>query len=301
MYDVVVIGAGPAGLTAALYALRADKRVLVLEKKAVGGQILDAARIENYPGFLKVSGKDFVKSLSDQVRRHGADFEMDEALEIREEEDCKVVVTAKGAYETKTVIIAAGGAPRRLDVPGEEELAGDGVSYCAICDGAVYKNKSVAIIGGGNSAVTEAIQLADRCSRVTVVQDKPFLTAEEKLQKLLFSRPNVKVICNTVVESVERSGAVTVHLINMKENKPSAIHVECVFVAIGRQPECMAFRNAAELDRAGYIVAGEDCACRMSGVFVAGDCRTKDVRQVTTATADGTVAALAAIRYLEDV
>ena len=158
----------------------------------------------------------------------------------------------------------------------------------------------MAVIGGGNSAVTEAIQLSDRCSRVTVVQDKPFLTAEEKLQKVLLSRPNVKVIYNTVVESVERSGAVTAHLINMKENKPSAIHVECVFVAIGRQPECTAFKNVAELDRSGYVAAGEDCICGR-GIFVAGDCRAKDVRQVTTATADGTVAALAAIRYLDSI
>ena len=301
MYDLVVIGGGPAGLTAALYALRADKRVLLLEKKAIGGQVLDAVRIENYPGFTRVSGKEFAKSLLDQVTRSGADIEFDEALGIREEADCKVVVTAKGAYETRTVIIATGGAPRKLGVPGEEELAGNGISYCAICDGGTYKNKNVAVIGGGNSAVSEALQLSDRCARVTVVQDKPFLTAEEKLQKVLFSRPNVKVLCNTVVESVERSGAVTVHLIDMKENRPSAIHVECVFVAIGRQPECAAFENAAELDRAGYIVAGEDCFCRMSGVFVAGDCRTKEVRQMTTAMGDGTAAALAAVRYLDSI
>ena len=300
MYDIVIIGAGPAGLTAAIYGLRADKKVLVLEKESFGGQIAISPKIENYPGFLQMSGNEFTEKMLEQVTVHGGDIELDAATGIRREEDELVVVTERGEYETRTVIIAAGAKHRQLNVPGEAELAGDGVSYCAVCDGAFYAGKAVGVVGGGNSALQEAIQLSDRCSRVTVVQNLPYLTGEEKLQKILLSRKNVQVLYNTVVESVERSGALTVHLINTEENRSKSIHVEGLFVAIGQQPENEPFADVADLDRYGYLESDEDCMTKTPGVFVAGDCRTKNVRQITTAVSDGTVAALAAIRYIDN-
>ena len=222
MYDIIIIGAGPAGLTAAIYGLRADKKVLILEKESFGGQITHSPKVENYPGYMQMSGNEFAEILLDQVTAHGADIELDEVTGIREEDDVKIVTTPHGEYQGKTVIIATGSKHRKLGVPGEDELEGDGVSYCAVCDGAFYAGKSVAIIGGGNSALQEALQLSDRCSKVTVVQNLGYLTGEEKLQKILLSRGNVRVIYNTVVESIERSGALTVERLYMANTDKSS-------------------------------------------------------------------------------
>jgi len=221
MYDIIIVGAGPAGLTAAIYGLRADKKVLILEKESFGGQITHSPKVENYPGYMQMSGNEFAEILLDQVTAHGADIELDEVTGIRVEDDVKIVTTPHGEYEGKTVIIATGSKHRKLGVPGEDELEGDGVSYCAVCDGAFFAGKSVAIIGGGNSALQEALQLSDRCSKVTLVQNLGYLTGEEKLQKILLSRGNIRVIYNTVVESIERSGALTVHLITPRRTVPA--------------------------------------------------------------------------------
>lgn len=298
MFDLIIIGAGPAGLTAALYAARAEKNVLILEKNTVGGQIVNSPVVENIPGTDSISGKNFIKALKAQVLSYGVRLEMEEALGIRSEGETKVVSTNKGEYEGRCVIIAAGAQPKRLNVPGEEEFLGNGVSYCAICDGAHYKKKKVAVVGGGNSALLEALQLCEYCSKVTIIQDLDRLTGEEHWIKALQRHKNVEVMYHTVVDSIERSGALTVHLVNTETNAPKAIHVDGLFVAIGQEPANQAFDGIADLDRAGYLMSDEDCLTKEEGVFVAGDCRTKRIRQITTATADGTVAAMAAVQYL---
>ena len=301
MYDIIVIGAGPAGLTAAIYARRAGKSVLILERDSFGGQIVFSPKVENYPGFESVSGAELADKLVSQALFQGADVEVETVTGIRTEDGVHHVETEEGnAYACRAVIIANGARHRHLGVPNEEKFIGDGISFCAVCDGAFYKDKTVGLVGGGNSALQEAILLSETSKKVYVVQNLDFLTGEQKLQEILAKRDNVEVILGTVVASIPSGpafrGIVTRRVADGHEEMLS---VDGMFVAIGLEPENGAFEGLVALDKAGYIDAGEDCTTKTPGVFVAGDCRRKQVRQVTTATGDGAVAAIAACRYID--
>ncbi|MBQ2255648.1 MAG: FAD-dependent oxidoreductase [Clostridia bacterium] len=296
-YDIIVIGAGPAGMTAALYAARADRQVLLLEKESFGGQVVFSPKIENYPGFLQMSGNEFADKLIEQVLEQGVTVELDEATEIRDGET-KTVVCASGAeYACGAVIIATGSKHRMLGLENEESFVGNGISFCAVCDGAFYQGQNVAVIGGGNSALQEAVLLSDLCQKVTIVQNLEYLTGEGKLISLLQGRDNVEYIYGATVEKFLGSDELTGLILDQNGTKVR-LDVDGVFVAIGQVPVNDAFAPVAELDARGYVIAGEDCLTKTPGVFVAGDCRTKSIRQITTACGDGAVAAMTACRYL---
>ena len=304
MYDIIVIGAGPAGLCAALYARRAEKSVLLIEKSTFGGQITHSPRVENYPGFLEMSGNEFAEKLLEQVMTHGAEIELDEVKSVKKSDTGYTVTTENSEFESKSVIIATGSKHRPLGIEREEEFVGEGISYCAVCDGAFYKGKTVAIIGGGNTALQEAVLLSEGSKKVYVVQNLDFLTGEGSLISAIEKRDNVEVILSSVVTELVGEGEITgVKLMNLNTAEESEISLDGIFVAIGQIPENEPFSNVVALDERGYITAGEDCLpnTEYEGIFVAGDCRTKAVRQVTTATADGAVAALAACRYVDSL
>ena len=303
MYDIIVIGAGPAGLTAALYARRAEKSVLVIEKESFGGQITHSPRVENYPGFIAMSGNELADKLIEQVFAQGAEIELDEVVGIEGEAGNYTVLGASKSYSAKSVIIATGSRHRTLGLPGEEELVGEGISYCAVCDGAFYKGKTVAVIGGGNSALVDAVMLSEGCAKVYVVQNLAFLTGERRLAAILESRDNVEIIYSSVVKSFAAEGTSLSGIVieNTEEGSSRELKIDGMFVAIGQIPENKPFESRVKLNSYGYVEAGEDCVPESDseGIFVAGDCRTKTVRQVTTATADGAVAALAAVRFID--
>lgn len=303
MYDIVIIGAGPAGLTAAVYARRANKTVLILDKTGFGGQITYSPKVENYPGFESVSGSELADKMTEQVLSQGAEVEIENALEIKDNGKTKVVVTEDGnEYECLSVIIAVGAEHRHLGLPNEERFIGDGISFCAVCDGAFYANKTVALIGGGNSALQEAILLSETSKKVYVIQNLDFLTGEQRLQEILANRGNVEVVLGTVVKAINDTPTFSgITLLKTADNSESALDLDGMFVAIGLKPENEAFKNVADLDGNGYIDADEKCLTKTTGVFVAGDCRQKAVRQVTTATADGAVAAINACRYIDSL
>lgn len=300
MYDIVIVGAGPAGLTAALYARRMGKTVLVLEKSTFGGQITFSPKVENYPGTMQMSGNEFADRLVEQVLAQGADIEMETVTAVEDRGTVKLVITEEGSHECRSVIIAAGVRHRQLGLPRENEFVGAGISYCAVCDGAFYKGQHVAVIGGGNSALQEAILLAETCSKVTIVQNLPFLTGEQSLQDVLATRKNIEVILGTVVTGLAGESELTGLELRKEEScETSTLSVDGMFVAIGLEPVNEAFRDVAALDERGYFDTDEACVTKTPGVFVAGDCRRKGVRQITTAIADGATAALAACRYLD--
>ena len=304
MTDIIVIGAGPAGLTAAIYARRAEKQVLLIEKECFGGQITHSPKVENYPGYESLSGSELGDKLFEHATAAGADIELDTVTGIEPIEGGYRVVCEGGSVEAKAVIIATGSRHRTHGLAHQEELVGEGISYCAVCDGAFYKDQTVAVIGGGNSALQDAVMLSDSSSHVTVVQNLPFLTGEEKLQAILRERDNVDVLLSTVVDEIMVDGGkfIGLSLKNTENGEITFLPVDGTFVAIGQVPENEPFASLVELDGRGYVAAGEDCLPKTfhGGIFVAGDCRTKAIRQVTTATADGAVAALAACRYLND-
>ena len=304
MYDIIVVGAGPAGLTAAIYARRAEKSVLVIEKSTFGGQITHSPRVENYPGFASASGSEIADKMFEQALGQGAEIELDEVTGIEPIDGGYKVSTAGGSFEAKSVIIAAGSKHRMLGIAREEEFVGEGVSYCAVCDGAFYKGKTVAIIGGGNTALQEANLLADGCTKVYVVQNLAFMTGERNLLARLEARDNVEIIYSMVVDELIGDSAIEGVLIkNPETGDLRALDVDGIFVAIGQVPENEPFASIVGLNDYGYVEAGEDCLPKSDykGIFVAGDCRTKSVRQVTTATADGAVAALSACRYIDSL
>lgn len=300
MYDIIVIGAGPAGLTAALYALRADKSVLVLEKATFGGQITFSPQIENYPGFAKMSGNEFADKLVDQVINQGADIEMETVTAIRDNGDTKTVITEDGEHEAKAVIIATGVKHRQTGLPNENELVGEGVSYCAVCDGAFFKGQTVAVLGGGNSALQEAVLLSEGCEKVYVIQNLDYFTGEARLVEKLKEKDNVEFIMGTVISSLNGNGSLeSLTLRKEEDGSEYDLKVNGLFVAIGLIPNNKIFEEIAGLDEWGYIDSDESCLTKTEGVFVAGDCRKKQIRQITTAAADGSVAALAACRYID--
>ena len=303
MYDIIIIGAGPAGLTAAIYARRANKSVLLLEKGAFGGQITFSPKVENYPGFDSVSGSELADHFVEQTLGQGAEVEIETVTGIRDAGDHKVVSTEDGnEYRGKAVIIATGARHRHLGLPHEDTHIGEGISFCAVCDGAFYKNKTVALVGGGNSALQEAILLSEGCKKVYVVQNLEYLTGEVRLQETLGKRGNVEILLGTVVEALPAAAPLNrVTLRRVADGHVYDLAIDGLFVAIGLVPENEAFGDVVALDERGYAAAGEDCLTQTPGVFVAGDCRQKAVRQVTTATGDGAVAAIAACRYIDDM
>ena len=304
MYDIIIIGAGPAGLTAAVYARRAEKSVLVIEKDTFGGQITHSPRVENYPGFVEISGAELADRLLEQVAEQGAMIELDQVVGIEGVPGDFTVKGLGGEYRSRAVIIATGSRHRHLGLEDEERLVGNGISYCAVCDGAFYRGSRVAVIGGGNSALQDAVLLSEGCEKVYLIQNLPYLTGEERLQKILRDRPNVEIITSSVVDRLVGGKELRmIEITNTDSGDRYAIEVEGMFVCIGQQPENEPFANRVELNQWGYIEAGEDCMPTGSaeGIFVAGDCRSKMIRQVTTATADGAVAALAAVRFIDSM
>lgn len=298
-YDILIVGAGPAGLTAAIYARRAGKTVLVLERDTFGGQITFSPKLENYPGFAEISGNELAQRMLEQAMALGAEIDMDQVLAVRDGA-VKTVVGEARSYEAKTVIIAAGARHRRLHLPREEEFIGNGLSFCAVCDGAFYRDRHVALVGGGNTALQEAVLLSEICERVTVVQNLPFLTGEQRLIEALAARPNVDYRYGTVVIGYEGGEALTaLNLLQTESGTESRLAVDGAFLAIGTEPENAPFSAVAALNEQGYIAADESCRTETAGIFAAGDCRTKAYRQVATAISDGAAAALNACRYLD--
>lgn len=304
MHDLIIVGGGPAGLTAALYAGRAGKSVLVLEKNNYGGQITWSPRVENFPAAGTVSGIEFADSLTEQVMSiDSVDLELDEAVDIkRDEERIFTVKTAFGdIYSSKALIDATGAAPRKLGAEGEERLTGHGVSYCAVCDGDFYRGKTAAVAGGGNSALQEAIYLSDICSRVYLIHRRDAFRADDILVDAAEKRENIIFILEAQIASIDGSDNVKHITVNYKDDRKETLDVSALFIAIGHVPVNDIFRKFTDLDEEGYADNGEDCSTYTPGFFTAGDCRKKEVRQLTTAAADGAVAALAACRYIDSI
>ncbi len=303
MYDMIVIGGGPAGMTAALYALRNGKTVLVLEKHGFGGQITHSPKVENYPGTIQMSGNEFADRFLEQILHQGADIELERAIAIKTEGDLRIVETEEGGvYEALTVVIATGVKHRMLGLEGENELVGEGISFCAVCDGDFYSGRTVCVAGGGNSALQEAILLAEKCKEVVILQDLPMLTGEQKLQQVLESRKNVRVMTNLKINKLLKNGDALagVEVENRTTGQKREVACDGLFVAIGLIPENEPFRDLAKLNQYGYFDTDEQRLTETPGVYVAGDCRSKFVRQLTTAVADGATAALAACRYINE-
>ena len=315
MYDIIIVGGGPAGLTAGIYARRASKSVLVIEKETFGGQITFSPCVENIPGFTSLSGNEFAEKLTEQAIAQGVEFEFgtvravekaqvkltEEAAAEPEGKRSRFLVTTEegGSFEGRSVILATGAKHRKLGLEKEEEFIGNGISFCAVCDGAFYKDQVVGVVGGGNSALVEAVLLADLVRKLYIFQDLPMLTAEAKLQESLLSHDNVEVLTNCRVTAYlgdEEFAGVT---IRTSEGSTKDIPLNGLFVAIGLIPQNEAFAGLIDLDERGYAASGEDTKTKTGGVFVAGDCRQKRIRQVTTAASDGAVAALQAVDYLE--
>lgn len=296
MTDVIIIGAGPAGLTAAIYALRSGKSAALLEARAYGGQIINTPEIDNYPAMPHVSGFEFAQKLCKQAEDLGARIIYEEAVSIKSDGDKKIVTTSKNnSYEAKAVIIATGAKNRPMGIDREEELIGRGVSYCATCDGMFYRKKDVAVFGGGNTAVEDALFLSQYCNKVYVIHRRDQFRADAADVEKLKQRKNVEFVLNSTVTALKGEDKLSaVEVTNKLDGEKREIAVAGLFVAIGQMPDNSAFADVAVLDEKGYVEASESCRTKTPGVYVAGDCRTKEVRQLTTAVADGAVAALAA-------
>lgn len=298
MYDIVIVGAGTAGLSAAVYAGRAGKTVLVLEGAAYGGQIINTPEIENYPGIKHTSGYEFATGLYEQAKEHGAEVKYEKVLSIADFDDEKLVKTVKNEYHAKAVILATGRTAAKLGLEKEDEFLGRGVSYCATCDGAFFKGRTVAVNGGGNTAIEDAIFLSNYCSKVYLIHRRDVFRAEKSLVDRLKEKENVEFVLNTTVTAfLGESSLEGIEILNKKTGDKDVISLQGFFVAIGQKPHNEDFENIVELED-GYIKANEDCRTKVPGVFTAGDCRTKTVRQLTTAASDGAIAALAACEYI---
>ena len=301
MVDVIIIGAGTAGLSAAIYTVRAGKSALVLEASSYGGQIINTPDIENYPGIAHISGFDFATGLYNQAKDLGADIRFERVTGIITEGNVKKVITSQNEYECKAVILATGAKNRPLGLPNEQELVGKGVSYCATCDGMFYRNKVVAVNGGGNTALEDAQFLSNYCEKVYVIHRRDQFRADQKEVERLKAKDNVEFVLDSTITKLneDASGLVSLEVTNKNTGDTRTIEVSGLFVAIGQAPDNIAFENVASLDEKGYIKAGEDLKTGTEGIFTAGDCRTKIVRQLTTAASDGAVAALAACGYID--
>ena len=301
MYDLMIVGAGPAGMTAALYALRAGKSVLLLDGSGYGGQIAQSQGVENYPGIPFVNGMDLADSLMGQIRDLGVDFRFENVTDVNAiEKGYYEVRTDAARYEGRTVILATGLQHRKLNAPGEDRWVGRGISFCAVCDGAFFRQKEVAVIGGGNTAIQDALYLAEICAKVYLIHRREGFRAEIALLEKARANDRIEFITNTVVAEFCGDTAFTgVRLENKQTGELRELAVAGVFEAVGLEPRNQPFAKLIPLDGEGYAQADEGCGTPLPGVFVAGDCRAKKVRQLTTATADGTVAALAALEFLD--
>lgn len=293
MYDLIIIGAGPAGLTAGIYATRANLKTLILEKESIGGQIASSPLVENYPGLKSVSGAELANNFFEQALDLGIDFEIEEVLSI-EDGEIKKVITDSNTYETKSIIIATGATHKRLGLENEEELIGNGIHFCASCDGAFYKDKTVAVIGGANSAVQNALYLSSLCQKVYLIYINEELQCEKTLIDRLKTKTNIELIPKTTITKYIGNPLEKIILNNEKE-----LEVDGLFISIGMDANTSLVNNLLNIDERNYIISDE-CLTNKKGIFVAGDCREKNIRQVTTATNDGTIAANLAIRYLEE-
>ena len=300
MYDIVIIGAGTAGLTAAVYGARAGKSVLVVEAENFGGQITASPRVENYPGIASISGNEFAANLLDQALGLGVQAELERVIGVTCEQGHKLVITEENAYPCLSVIVAAGVKHRTLGLAREAELTGEGVSYCAVCDGAFFKGRDVAVVGGGSTAVSDALFLSEYCRRVTLIHRREQFRAEEALVRQLRLRKNVDFLLDSRVTALQGGSSLeSVRVENLRTQEERFLAVEGLFVAVGQVPDSSAFAELLDLDADGYLIAGEDCRTSCEGIFAAGDCRTKQVRQLATAAGDGAVAGLAAVQYIQ--
>lgn len=297
--DIIIIGAGPAGLTAAIYALRAGFKAIVFDKGFYGGQVAVTSEVENYPAIEKITGPDFSINLYNQAVAQGAQVRFEEVQRVVLQEKNKRVFTSKEEYQAKTIIIANGAQRRKLKCKGEHQLTGKGVSYCATCDGAFFKQKEVAVVGGGNTALEDALFLSNLCSRVYLVHRRDRFRGEKKLARSVMDQNNITILYHSEVEEIlgeERVTAITIR--NNQEQTRQTVPVSAVFVAIGLEPDNRLFSDVLPVDQSGYLVAGENCQTNIPGVYVAGDSRTKILRQIITAAADGAVAAVQAGNYI---
>ncbi len=299
MYDIGIIGGGTAGMTAAIYGQRAGKRTVLFEGLSFGGQIVNSPKVENYPGLESISGSQYSMNLLNQAMKLGTETVSETVKSVREEDGIKIIVTEDREYPCKSVIIATGVSHRHLGIEKEEKLAGSGVSYCATCDGAFFKGRDVAVIGGGNTALQDAEFLSNYCSKVYVVHRRDEFRGESSLVNVLEKKDNVEFVLSATVKDIVGEFMVEGLILNNKKTgEDFQIPVAGVFVAIGQIPRNEIFDGIVRLDQSGFVLASEDCMTSAPGIFAAGDCRTKEVRQLTTAAADGTVAALAACKYL---
>ena len=301
MYDIIIVGAGPAGLTAAIYARRALKNVLVLEAKSYGGQIINTPDIENYPVEAHISGFDFANKLYNQAKDLGAEIKFQKVVDIKDNGNKKIVSTTKEEFECTAVILATGSENRKLGLENEDSLVGKGISYCATCDGNFYKKKDVAVVGGGNTALEDALYLSDIANIVYLIHRRDEFRGEEKTVSKLKEKKNVKFIYNSNVTKLNALEKLESIEITNKNNEISTIKVSCLFIAVGRIPENQNFAKIIDLDDNGYAIAKEDCKTKAKGIFVAGDNRVKDVRQLVTACSDGAISATEAVKYINSL
>ena len=294
MYDIIIIGAGPAGLTAAIYAKRAAKKTLVLEAKSYGGQIINTSKIENYPVTPGISGFDFATNLYNQVKDLGVEINFEKVYSVKDNAEYKEVVTNEKIYKARSVIIATGSKNKKLSLDGEEKLVGKGISYCATCDGAFYRDKTVAVVGGGNTALDDALYLSNICKKVYLIHRRDTFRAEQTIIDELQTKSNVEFVLNSTITKLNYSD----RLESIMINDGKTLEVDGLFVAIGRTPENDFVKGMIKLDEYGYIESDEKCHTNIAGIFVAGDNRKKDIRQLVTATSDGAIAASEAIKYL---
>jgi len=301
IYDIIIIGGGPAGLTAATYARRAGKSVLIIEKNAFGGQITWSPKVENFPAFVSISGAELGDKLLEQAMEQGAEVELDEVSQLRVENGIKIVACLSGTeFQARAVIIATGAKPRMLGLEREEELVGSGVCFCAVCDGAFYKGEAVAVNGGGNSALQDAVLLSETCKKVYLIHRRDSFRGEAKLVEALKAKENVEFVLNAKVTELigeDELSAIAVE----QEGQRRVLDVTGLFVAVGHAPDNDIYAELIELDKAGYAASAENCLTKTEGVFVAGDCRAKGVHQLTTAVGDGSVAALAACSWIDSL
>lgn len=299
MYDIIIVGAGTAGLSAAIYGVRAGKTVLVLEGENYGGQIINSPEVENYPGIAKISGFEFATGLYEQAQNLGAEIEFEAVTKIEKEGKDFVVYTAEREIPCHSVVLATGVRNRPLGVENEESFVGAGVSYCATCDGAFFRGQVTAVVGGGSTALEDAEFLSAYCEKVYLIHRRDEFRGEQWLVESLRKKENVEFVLNAVVTDIIGDGSVRgIRVKDTKTGESREISVAGLFVAIGQMPDNKFFESLVELDEGGYIRAQEDCKTTNDGVFAAGDCRTKTIRQLTTAAADGAVAGLAACEYI---
>ena len=298
MWDIIIVGAGPAGLTAAIYALRANKKVLIFEAKTYGGQIVNAASIENYPGIEKISGFDYATNLYNQVKNLGAEFKFETVIRVDED---RSVTTNKGTYQAKSIILATGAENRKLRIDREAELVGRGVSYCATCDGNFYKGRDVAVIGGGNTALEDAIYLSNIVNKVYLIHRREEFRADDKYVDEVKSKDNIELVLNSNVVKLNGDNRLESIVVENNDKSTKEIKIDGLFIAVGQEPKNEIFNNVVDLDEKGYIISEDGVHTKVKGIYIAGDSRQKSLRQLTTAVSDGAIAATTAIKEAKEI